>query len=454
MSLREELEYIHWEELSHAYGSAKDTPRQLLALLSEDDEVVAGALDNLWASICHQGSVYEASCAAIPFLIQILERVPVAHKPGILALLAGLAHRDWYADRDQKILQVESNWRDKNSRNQHQWWEPGKFLEKGNEFHEAEWMQLAHDRVGEGMPIFLKMLEGRDLEVLLLTLYLVSCYKEKNSTIVSTVKRLFVQMPDYLVCSAVLLCLSTLLDESELFWEEFSAIVESPEEHPLTCFVAAYALSKYHRSGMSQAAVKVLVDTAARPQMLDEQFQLLPWGGGSVHVWACESLARCGDLPGLIKVLEHVQQRPRPMDTVRVVETLLDTAFFGDKVHERYWGYSEKKQEKMVSLQERVERIKKNDGPQERRSYYWYSSIRQLDHDELEIDVYGHDEIAAAELNQRFELEGVDWLTGGQRRALEAVLRCETLWQVKNETLKIYGLPMDREHLERLVNEK
>src|SRR5262245_16950697 len=96
----EELAAIDWHAVEHAYGPADDTLRHLRALLAEDDNAFEHSLDELWASICHQGSVYEASCAAVPFLIEILRHVSNNRKLRLLYLLAGLAHRDFYADRD------------------------------------------------------------------------------------------------------------------------------------------------------------------------------------------------------------------------------------------------------------------------------------------------------------------------------------------------------------------
>lgn len=106
------LDAIDWPALSHAYGSAEDTPdllRRLAAVEAEDEDAAGPAnagdssdyedsddddsaeddasdedsdddedlgvaqeiLDDLWASICHQGSVYSATVAAVPFLAEI-----------------------------------------------------------------------------------------------------------------------------------------------------------------------------------------------------------------------------------------------------------------------------------------------------------------------------------------------------------------------------------------------
>ncbi|WWM27476.1 hypothetical protein QBW33_27625 [Streptomyces sp. B21-104] len=63
-----EVDARPWAALTHAYGSAADVPDCLRALAGEDDEKAAEALSELYGSILHQGSVYEATAHAVPFL--------------------------------------------------------------------------------------------------------------------------------------------------------------------------------------------------------------------------------------------------------------------------------------------------------------------------------------------------------------------------------------------------
>ncbi|MFJ3310620.1 hypothetical protein ACIPSA_48225 [Streptomyces sp. NPDC086549] len=67
---------LDWSRLKHAYGSASDLPR----LFDEigDPEVADVAWEELWASLYHQGSVYEASFAALP----VLTEIATGRKPG------------------------------------------------------------------------------------------------------------------------------------------------------------------------------------------------------------------------------------------------------------------------------------------------------------------------------------------------------------------------------------
>ncbi|MEV6512407.1 hypothetical protein [Streptomyces sp. NPDC051642] len=65
---------IDWSELTHAYGSAEDIPGLFARLGGTEDDAV---WQELWGSLCHQGSVYDASWAALPVLTDIaLGRAP------------------------------------------------------------------------------------------------------------------------------------------------------------------------------------------------------------------------------------------------------------------------------------------------------------------------------------------------------------------------------------------
>ncbi|MEU0564658.1 hypothetical protein ABZ297_04550 [Nonomuraea sp. NPDC005983] len=58
-----------WSRLEHAYGVATDLP-QLFEEVG-DPELAPNAWHELWSSLCHQGTVYPASFAALPVLADI-----------------------------------------------------------------------------------------------------------------------------------------------------------------------------------------------------------------------------------------------------------------------------------------------------------------------------------------------------------------------------------------------
>lgn len=85
------LDAIDWKSLRHAYGEASDVPKLIRALVSDHPGKREGALDALFSTIWHQGTVYSASPAAVPFLVELLEADQQEDLPAILELLAHLA---------------------------------------------------------------------------------------------------------------------------------------------------------------------------------------------------------------------------------------------------------------------------------------------------------------------------------------------------------------------------
>ncbi|MEU3643193.1 hypothetical protein AB0E59_07410 [Lentzea sp. NPDC034063] len=70
------LDDVDWAKLKHAYGPADDVPGQLRDLVSPDESVRTAALDELFGNIFHQGTIYEATPHAVPFLLEALPECP------------------------------------------------------------------------------------------------------------------------------------------------------------------------------------------------------------------------------------------------------------------------------------------------------------------------------------------------------------------------------------------
>jgi hypothetical protein len=71
------LESPRWSELTHAYGVATDIPellRQLESLPPSGGD--AEPWFSIWSSLAHQGTIYPASFAAVPWVVDFLARAP------------------------------------------------------------------------------------------------------------------------------------------------------------------------------------------------------------------------------------------------------------------------------------------------------------------------------------------------------------------------------------------
>jgi hypothetical protein len=83
------LDDPRWAELSHAYGPATDTPTLLRRVAREPAD--KDAWSELFGSICHQGSAYPASYAAVPHIVEIAAQASPKDRVEALALAAGIA---------------------------------------------------------------------------------------------------------------------------------------------------------------------------------------------------------------------------------------------------------------------------------------------------------------------------------------------------------------------------
>jgi hypothetical protein len=106
------LDEIPWQLLHHAYGTAEDVPVLLRALARSDSQV--DALYELFGNIWHQGTVYEASSFAVPFLFELVADPTIARRDEIMGLIGALANGESYlAVHAQSGLKSGEFWRQK-----------------------------------------------------------------------------------------------------------------------------------------------------------------------------------------------------------------------------------------------------------------------------------------------------------------------------------------------------
>lgn len=82
---------IDWSRLSHAYGPADDVPDQIRMLRSADQKQRERARWELCGNIFHQGSRYEATAYAAPFMLELLGDPKTPELSELLELLVAIA---------------------------------------------------------------------------------------------------------------------------------------------------------------------------------------------------------------------------------------------------------------------------------------------------------------------------------------------------------------------------
>lgn len=92
-----------WGDLEHAYGKATDVP-VLLEELTRGPEEREHALRELYGNIWHQGTVYEATPHAVPFLARLAGQEASPARAELLELLGSIATGSSYLQMHQHSL--------------------------------------------------------------------------------------------------------------------------------------------------------------------------------------------------------------------------------------------------------------------------------------------------------------------------------------------------------------
>lgn len=101
------IDDIPWHQLHHAYGTAEDVPGLIkkLQTASPDLQNEESPLWHLFGNIWHQGTVYEATSYAVPFLIELATNPATPDRCGVLSLLAAIAYGTSYLDVHQPAFE-------------------------------------------------------------------------------------------------------------------------------------------------------------------------------------------------------------------------------------------------------------------------------------------------------------------------------------------------------------
>lgn len=93
-ALAKALDGVTWTGLQHAYGSAADVPPLLYAVAVGQADARRAAWWELWGNVHHQGTVYSATAAAVPFIASIAEDEVHPDRVQAVAFLRSLALGD------------------------------------------------------------------------------------------------------------------------------------------------------------------------------------------------------------------------------------------------------------------------------------------------------------------------------------------------------------------------
>jgi hypothetical protein len=403
----EGLDAIDWDVYRGAYSSGNEIAQNIRALLSEDINLRRKAQSQLRENISHQGSIYPATIAVIPFIIELLDSQCSPDPYYLLELL------DMLAGNAKENLLVDD------------------ILAYGADAAPL----LVYQPILKAYPTFRYYLKHESAKIRRISLKLLALNKTQERNLRIILRKALRQEKSALMKAAIILEFSNFhngLGDTEreaTLYNAYRKILMDylrPENERLTRLAAAIALKQW-----------VSGENTVKKQLLDIFFDALKLPI-NVEDFADFSV----DADELIEITKPYFIIPRigKFDLQSVLPRLDDRALSPLFVH--YIG------------RELVDKVFYRITRHPRRlesSPFW--KWQQFD-GWIENKTRSSAPLLASHSVQRLEYvsTGGKSLNKDQRKVLEALINCDVFWQIPSNLFSFfYGLPDEREELRKLL---
>lgn len=208
LALLDGIEQVNWRGLQHVAGPAVDVPNLLRLLLCANPDVVRDAWDSLYAHIYHQGTIYQATGAAVPFLVRMLAADEPPAKVDLLSFLADLA--------------VE-----------------GSLLgEAPGPEAQNDWVRAMEEAIAAGLETYFDLLQHPQMPVRLLALLALARLRRRSGQIIPRLQEWLKTTGDPQLRAAGLYALRKQMDDSPASQQYFSGLLLSSAD-PLVGYQVA-----------------------------------------------------------------------------------------------------------------------------------------------------------------------------------------------------------------------
>lgn len=262
----EGLEKIPWYRLSHAYDDATNVPEAIRNLANNDEEKYEQSMEVLWNHLYHQGTIFEATAYAVPFLIELLQEPSCQKKADILHYLAHLGTGNSYLEVHQHMIMNEE-------------------YKASDQFQETlaqeqNWVNNTYNAVIAGVPVYLQLLTDNDAILQNHAAYTLGACSQKADKILPSLHERLVVDTDVQARASMIFCLALLgSDKEKLFLQE---LLEN-ESSSMIRVVIARCLCHTMGEDIPYMAVKILVENLIYPEKAATLYAESPWVDYSYH---------------------------------------------------------------------------------------------------------------------------------------------------------------------------
>lgn len=263
------LDTLDWASLKTAYGTAAAIPAALRHLASPDEEVYIAAWQTLWSELEHQGTIFEASAYAVPFLLEWLSVLQSEEQCELVILLARLARGNSFKRQHLNLTDEQRK-------------EDLVFQQEMAE--EIGWVEMTHKAVRQGMELYVAFLNDQDLQLRMVTTYLLASFPEEHAQLTPLLQAYLAQETDQRMITCLLLSLGQLLPTTAYSFDLLIPFLATGNP-PLMRFCAAMALSFLLKEAIPVEVVQVFFTFLTDPGSVQVAYDELP------RVWTESTLS-------------------------------------------------------------------------------------------------------------------------------------------------------------------
>ncbi len=318
----EKIDEINWKELSHAYGSADNIPRHIKALLDPDAKVRGKARWSLYGNIYHQGTRYEASPFAIPFLLELIASEETLEREELILFLVNLAlgfEEDYLPegldikDWRKNLEEAEATLSEKDR---------AEYKEFG---YSAQAILDCYDNVKNGIPVLEQLMHHADPKIARAAVYALAWFPERAEASILKIKTHLASLSEERAIAVALLSLGLLSNTSE---HKVAADTFSPYLDASSTLVRLSAAIALAENPLSEQILNELIQGVLANKEWKKNNKGLHFNDGDIAGYASMVLARYGFaekekvIPALCKVLESVSAYQALDITAAILEIL------------------------------------------------------------------------------------------------------------------------------------
>jgi len=316
----ENLDSIAWSQLTHACGAATDVPAQIRNLASANEGERGNALWELYGNIFHEGTRYQATPYAVPFLYELVTAPETPDRHEIVYLLVSLAlgYEESYLPDGLDVANFRGALKESDSQMS--------LTDQAecDEYGVGPRADLdCYDSVQNGVPVLIKLLTDDDARLRRAAIYALAWFPENAPQSLPAIRQFLANASDEIEVANALIAYGVLarssksaVNESELrdFLSHASLIIR---------VAAAIAIA---RDPLTDDIIEILVASILAAEELQISGEDIRFNEGNLAGYASRVLARGGArtrdkiVPALCETLKSVN-RHQSLDVTR---SLLD----------------------------------------------------------------------------------------------------------------------------------